>query len=130
MSVVLLTNVTQYAGPGALTALLADGHHVVCHDASFAGEDQRIAFERGSPMAVALAGQRPEDIHAEISQRFGLPKAIVLNDVYPITRNDIEHIPLDDLLATFEAVVLTPIRLTQLFLPAMKKRRSESALCS
>jgi hypothetical protein len=32
--------------------------------------------------------------------RFGLPDAIVSNDVYPITRNDIEAIPIDDLRAT------------------------------
>ena len=124
MSVVLLTNVTQYAGPGALAALLEDGRHVVCHDASFVEDDKRIAFDRGSRMATALAGQRPKDIHAEVTQRFGLPAAIISNDVYPITRNAIERIPVGDLQATFEAVVLTPIRLTQLFLPAMKERHS------
>jgi 3-oxoacyl-[acyl-carrier protein] reductase len=55
--------------------------------------------------------------------RLGLPDAIVSNDVYPITRNEIEAIPADDLRRTFEAIVLTPVRRTQLFLPAMKRRR-------
>ena len=44
--------------------------------------------------------------------------------MYPITKNEIEHIPASDLRATFEAVVMFPIRLTQKFLPAMKARRS------
>jgi hypothetical protein len=51
-----------------------------------------------------------------------VPDAIVSNDVYPITRNDIETIPLDDVRATFEAVVVVPVRLTQLILPAKKER--------
>ena len=50
--------------------------------------------------ATALAGQTPEEIHYEVVSRFGLPDAIVSNDVYPITRNDIEAIPIDDLRAT------------------------------
>jgi hypothetical protein len=32
MALVLLTNVTQYAGPGALDGLLAEGHHVACRE--------------------------------------------------------------------------------------------------
>jgi 3-oxoacyl-[acyl-carrier protein] reductase len=124
MSMVLLTNVEQYAGPGALSALLAAGHQVICHDRSFIEPGDRAAFDNRSPQAMSLTGQSPGEIHAEVLERYGLPAAIVLNDVYPITRNDIERIPSDDLQATFEAVVLTPIRLTQLFLPAMKERKN------
>ena len=123
MALVLLTNATQYAGPGALGGLLAEGHQVACHDASFADAERRGDFDKRAEKANALAGQSPEEIHGEVIARFGLPDAIVSNDVYPITRNDIEAIPVDDFRATFEAVVLTPIRLTQLFLPAMKTRR-------
>jgi 3-oxoacyl-[acyl-carrier protein] reductase len=122
MSVVLLTNVTQYAAPGALTALVEDGHDVVCHDASFIDEAKRETFESRRGRAKALAAQSPEQIYAEAMQKFGLPAAIILNDVYPIARNAIESIPVADLRETFEAVVLTPIRLAQLFLPAMKER--------
>jgi hypothetical protein len=31
MALVLLTNVNQYTGPGALDALLRDGPRVACH---------------------------------------------------------------------------------------------------
>jgi NAD(P)-dependent dehydrogenase (short-subunit alcohol dehydrogenase family) len=54
----------------------------------------------------------------------GLPDAIVSNDAYPITRNEIEHIPIEDLRSMFEAVVMFPIQLTQRFIPKMKARRS------
>jgi hypothetical protein len=57
MSVVLLTNVNAYAGPGALQGLLADGRQVVCHDLAFDGEAARIAFDARSSSAFALAGQ-------------------------------------------------------------------------
>jgi 3-oxoacyl-[acyl-carrier protein] reductase len=122
MALVLLTNVTQYAGPGALEGLQKDGHKIVCHDVSFADAETRADFDKKAMNAIALAGQSPEEIHDEVIARCGLPDSIVSNDVYPITRNDIEAIPADDLRATFEAVVMAPIRLTQLFLPAMKAR--------
>jgi len=48
----------------------------------------------------------------------------VLNDVHPNAPTDIEAIPPDDFRATFEAVVMVPVRLAQLFLPDMKARRS------
>ncbi len=124
MPLVLLTNVTQYTGPGALDALLGDGHTVLCHDAGFADADTRAAFDARPGDAHALEGQTPEAIHAEAVARWGVPDAIVSNDVHPITRNPVEAIPLDDLRATFEAVVVAPVRLAQLFLPAMKERRS------
>ena len=124
MSLVLLTSVTQYTGPGALTGLIADRHTVACSDASFSDPQVRAGFDQRHGTAHALAAQSPESLHEEVISRWGLPDAVVSNDVYPITRNDIEQIPLEDFRATFEAVVMTPVRLTQLFLPAMKARRS------
>jgi NAD(P)-dependent dehydrogenase (short-subunit alcohol dehydrogenase family) len=73
---------------------------------------------------MALSAQTPEEIFVEMLRRAGAPDAIVSNDVYPITRNDIEAIPLTDWRATFEAVVIFPIRLTQAFLPEFKARGS------
>lgn len=123
MSLVLLTNVTQYAGPGALPALLGHGHRVACHDAGFADEAARTAFDAEHSNAFALAAQEPGDLASETIARFALPDAVVLNDVYPITRNAIEDIPPDDFRRTFEAVVMFPVQLVQAILPAMKARR-------
>jgi hypothetical protein len=60
MALVLLTNVTQYARPGALEGLLGDGHHVACHDTSFSDASRRADFDKHSGKATALAGQTPE----------------------------------------------------------------------
>src|SRR5260370_3305186 len=122
MSLVLLTNVHQYAGPGAVAALLQDGHTVACHDASFVDATARAEFQARCP-AHALEAQTPEAVYAEVVARWGIPDAVVSNDVHPIVPNDIEAIPLDHFRATFEAVVMVPIRLTQLFLPDMKALR-------
>jgi NAD(P)-dependent dehydrogenase (short-subunit alcohol dehydrogenase family) len=123
MRKILLTNVTQYCGPGALAHLVRSGAEVWGHDPSFAEPEARARFE-SQGQAMALSAQTPEEIFAETLRRAGAPDAIVSNDVYPITRNDIEAIPLDDWRATFEAVVLFPIRLTQAFLSEFKARRS------
>jgi len=120
---VLLTNARQYCGPGAVTALVRSGARVLCHDASFVSPDARKSFEQETG-ALALGARTPADIHAEVLAAAGLPDAIVSNDVYPITSNAIEDIPLEDFRATFDAVVLFPVALTQAFLPAMKQRRS------
>ena len=60
MALVLLTNVTQYARPGALEGLLGDGHHMACHDTSSSDAGRRADFDKHSGKATALAGQIPE----------------------------------------------------------------------
>jgi NAD(P)-dependent dehydrogenase (short-subunit alcohol dehydrogenase family) len=120
---ILLTNAKDYCGPGATAALVQTGARVYCHDRSFTAEEDRASFERATG-ARALSAQTPADIHAELLAQDVLPDAIVSNDAYPITRNAIEDIPLDDFRATFDALVLFPVQLAQAFLPAMKERRS------
>jgi 3-oxoacyl-[acyl-carrier protein] reductase len=123
MGIVLLTNVKAYAGPGALEALLEAGHIVICHDPSFIDPDERALFQKEFRSAVGISAQSPEEIYATTVNGWGVPDAIVLNDVFPITRQDIGTIPAEDLRNTFEAVVMAPIMLAQLFLPAMRDRR-------
>jgi NAD(P)-dependent dehydrogenase (short-subunit alcohol dehydrogenase family) len=90
---------------------------------SFVDPAAREKFER-EQKAFAFGGQTPGEIFSETVQLAGAPDAIVSNDVFAITRNDIEAIPVSDWRDTFEAVVLFPIRLTQTFLPLFKARRS------
>jgi len=124
MATVLLTNVMQYTGPGALAALLGDGQTVLCHDNSFIEAPQRTAFDKKHAGARALSSQTVRDLHDEVVSKWGCPDGIVLNEAYPITKHSIENIPLDDLRSTFGAIVERPFRLTQLFLPHMKQRKS------
>ena len=126
MSLVLLTNVVEYTGPGTFPCLVNDGHTVVCHDRSFSDRSKRAKFAELNPKGHVLVGQNAEAIYEEAVAKWGIPDAIVLNDAYPIMRNDIEYILMEDLRATFEAVVVFPVRLVQQFIPGMKQRQSGS----
>lgn len=126
MRTVLVTNVTQYAGPGSVLALLQQGMRVVCHDPSFATIDARADFEARNASAVCLAAADPAYIVAELEARGLSADAVVSNDVYPISRTPIGEISLDDLRATFEAVLVFPVDLAQRLLPGMKARGSGS----
>lgn len=126
MGAVLVTHVTQYAGPGAVEALLRDGHLVICHDASFCDEAARRAFEAAHPGCVALAAAEPSEVYLEVLHGVGVPDAVVCNDVHPIRKAPIEELARQEFQSTFEAVVLRPVQLAQLFLPGMKERGSGS----
>lgn len=119
---VLVTNVMQYAGPGAVGSLLRAGGEVLCHDPSFSDPAERTRYESTHAGARCLAALDPEEIYTAVTRDGGTVDALVSNDVYPITRHAIEDIPLDDLRATFEAVLVFPVRLAQLFLPLMRAR--------
>lgn len=121
---VLVTNVTHYAGPGTIPVLLDGGSEILCHDSSFVDPSARAGYADRYPGVLCLDAQTPEEIHAAATRDGLTVDGIVSNDVYPITHTAIEEIPLDDLRSTFEAVLVFPFRLTQLFLPAMQERRS------
>ena len=122
MGTVLVTNVRQYAGPGAVAALLGDHHRVLGHDASFADGAARAAFEAAHPGCMALAAAEPAELQADVLDRFGVPDAVVSNDVHPIAQAPIESLASAEFRSTFEAVVLRPVQLVQQFLPGMKAR--------
>lgn len=126
MTTVLITHVRQYVGPGALPILLRDGATPLCHDASFADPQAARAFEAAHPGAVALCAQTPDALDAEIQGRGVAIDAYIANDVFPNEPRPIEEIPAQTLLASFEALLAFPFRLTQLLLPAMKQRRRGS----
>lgn len=119
---VLVTNATQYAGPGVVDVLCRQGHEVLCHDASFGDAAARAAFAAGG--AVALAGASPEEMRDELAAHGGEPDAIVSNDVFAITPGAVEELAVDGLRASLEALLVFPFRLTQAFLPRMKARRN------
>lgn len=122
MKTVLVTNVTQYAGPGAVKVLHDQGARVVCHDKSFVNEQAVEKFAMGYPKAICLCESDAVGLVSELVERIGPVDAVVSNDVYPITKALIEDVSLDDLRRTFEAVFAFPYQLTQLLLPQMKSR--------
>jgi NAD(P)-dependent dehydrogenase (short-subunit alcohol dehydrogenase family) len=124
MGNVLITHATQYAAPGALPILLREGMQLLCHDAAFDNAKAARAFEKAHPGAIALTGQTPEELVAELSlKKIGID-AVVSNDVFPNTPRAIEDISMETLRNGFEALLVFPFRLTQLLLPAMKRKKS------
>lgn len=120
MDVLLITNVRQYVGPGALPVLLEGSRKVVCHDASFTDPDAARDFESAFPDATVLRAQTPEEIHGELADRGFSVKSFISNDVFPNTPLPIEEVPLEILRRSIDALLIFPYRLTQLLLPAMK----------
>ncbi len=123
MTRALMTNVMHYVGPGARPVLRREGLQLDCHDASFAEAETARAFEAAHPGAVALRGQSPEQLSAELEARGAAIEVFVSNDVYPNTPRPIEEVTLETLRDSLEALYLFPVRLTQLLLPEMKRQR-------
>lgn len=126
MRTILVTNATQYAGPGAVEILVKQNMRVVCHDVAFHDPVARADFKKKYAGAECLESAAPEDIVNELRSLNISVDAVVSNDVYPITNAPIGEIQLEDLRATFEAVLVFPVHLTQLLLPEMKAKKSGS----
>lgn len=126
MRTILVTNATQYAGPGAVDILLEQGQKVVCHDPTFCDSDALQAFQRSFLEAECLQSVDPVSLAAELDTRGIEIAAVVSNDAYPITKEPIEDLSIDILRKTFEAVLVFPIELAKLLLPSMKARKSGS----
>ncbi|MGZ5857456.1 MAG: SDR family oxidoreductase, partial [Burkholderiaceae bacterium] len=124
MANVLITHVQQYTGPGTVPVLLREGMQLLCHDTSFAAADRARAFEAAHPGVIALKGQTPEDLAAELSERQIDIDVVISNDVFPNTPHAIEDISMEILRNSFEALMVFPFRLTQLLLPAMKQKKN------
>jgi len=123
---VLVTNVTQYTGPGVVEALLRQGARVLCHDASFEEPGARASFRESHPGVECLRSMEPRALAAELEENAFSVDAVVSNDVYPITPKPIGEIDPASLRNTFEAVFMFPVQLAQLLLPGMKARGSGS----
>ena len=126
MRTILVTNVTQYAGPGVVEVLARQGSRVVCHDASFLESSARDTFRKSHVGVQCLASVEPNAMVAELEDHAFSVDAVVSNDVYPITPKPIGEIDLEDFRSTFEAVFMFPVQLAQLLLPSMKARENGS----
>ncbi len=122
MRTILVTNVTQYAGPGVVEALLRQGVRVLCHDVSFQATAARDRFGQSHLGVECLHSLEPHALVSELEDRAFSVDAVVSNDVYPITPKPIGEIDPSNLRNTFEAVFMFPVQLAQLLLPSMKAR--------
>lgn len=122
MKNVLITHVNEYTGPGALKTLIKDKMLPICHDLSFSDQNKAQSFEKVHPGAAVLKAQTPEEIYEELMQRQMEIDAVISNDVFPNKPCPIEKVDIRTLQESFDALLLFPFRLSQLLLPAMKKK--------
>ena len=121
---VLMTHVCQYTGPGSVPVLLREHGRLFCHDLSFADPAKAHAFALANPGAVALAGQTPEALVAELQAAGVGIDTVIHNDAHPNHPMPVEQIPAAIWQASFEALLIFPLRLSQLFLPTMQAAKS------
>jgi NAD(P)-dependent dehydrogenase (short-subunit alcohol dehydrogenase family) len=126
MRTVLVTNVTQYTGPGVVQTLLRQGARVLCHDASFQSAAVREAYTLDHQGVRCLRGQAPDELLAELQALALSVDAVVSNDVHPNSPEPIGEISAANLRDTFEAVFMFPLQLAQLMLPGMRARGTGS----
>lgn len=135
--VAFLTNATEYAGPGAVGALLSDGWQLYCHDRKFSDAADREQFEVANPGAVASEAPDVESFVGMGVARFGTIDALVSNDVpvgtqYVSSKGSGRDAKVPDPLVDFElyldSLVMEPVRLLRAALPVMRSARSGSIL--
>ena len=119
---VLMTHVCHYTGPGTVPILLRNHGRLYCHDRSFADPALAQRYEHENPGTVALRGQTPSELAAELGHLGIAIETVVLNDVHPNTPMPIEAIPIAMFQEAFAALMLFPVELTQQLLPSMKAR--------
>ena len=120
--VAVVTNVTRYAGPGAVSALGRAGYTVVCHDEDLVEEVPRAEFEANHRGAVACGSKTPQGAIGQAIKRYGRVDLLVSNDVYPLQYLPLEACEAADLRRAIEALVVTPVSLVAKAAAEMKRQ--------
>ena len=122
--VALVTNATGYAGPGAVTGLLADRMIVACADPSFVDPGVATSFVAGRSDLHALGEVDPQALIGAVLQRFGRIDALISNDIIPEPLRPIDGSTAADFREALEQGVVYPFELSQAVLPHMRERGS------
>lgn len=121
--VLLISNVTRFAGRATTALALREGAKVVAHDPSFTDATRRAAFEAEFAGAHAADGQASHHIVQAALDRHGRIDALVNNDAYPALRAPIVDAQLGKLREALEAMVVQPFELTQKVVPILRAQR-------
>jgi len=135
--VAFVSNVRQFAGPGTVAALAADGFTVVCHDRAFADPERRAAWAEEHPGLEVLADKEPDAAVAAAIAAHGRLDVVVTNDLIfsgmygdppeppepgeaifrPIA---LEDATVEEFRATLEALTVRPFAVCRAALPTLK----------
>jgi NAD(P)-dependent dehydrogenase (short-subunit alcohol dehydrogenase family) len=119
--VALVTNATGYAGPGAVTGLLAEQMIVACADPSFADEELAADFVEGRGDLLAFSETEPKLLVNAVLARCGRIDALISNDIIPEPLRPIDGSTAADLRQVLEQGVVYPFELSQAVLPHMRQ---------
>jgi len=135
--VALLTNASQYAGPGTADALAHDGWILFCHDDGFVSGETRASHEAANPGRIASGAQTAASFVSEALERFGRIDALISNDIPKGVRLALDDpeaasaAPSDaDPFSNYEAMIDSllhePVRLLRAALPSMQAAKQGS----
>ena len=139
--VAIVTNVTEYAGPGSARALADAGYVVACHDPTFIHPQTRAQFTAVNGGLLAMEEQSPHDLVAAVINAHGRIDVVVSNDFIPGSHFDpapetpspgtpslrsqrLEDMDVVEFRATLEELLIRPFLLAQSVIGAMKERGS------
>ncbi|MET0983943.1 MAG: SDR family oxidoreductase [Steroidobacteraceae bacterium] len=122
--IAVVTNVSDYAGPPAVAALVADGFHVLGHSPRFADATARREFESEHPHRIASATESVEDVVKEALERFGRIDVAISNDAGETRQGPIQERSTQDFRNVLEAFTVAPFRLISAVVPHMRAQSS------
>ncbi|SFC50454.1 SDR family oxidoreductase [Tropicimonas isoalkanivorans] len=120
--VALVTNASGFAGPGAVTGLLAGGFRVYAQDLSFSDAEAWDAFAQGRAALEAVTSDDPTEVIGHVAARESLLDAIVSNDHYPAPSALPDCADLTEFDANYRALARAPFALIQQALPILTRQ--------
>lgn len=121
-SIALVTNVKDFVGPPAVTALIESGFKVIAHDPAFLDADEKVKYQAEHPGTVAVDIQEPKELIHYIWDEYKVVDVLFSNDTYPAIHGPIEEASIQGLYTTLENVLVYPFKLMQTAIPKLKKQ--------
>ena len=118
----LVTNVQDFVGPPAVTALLESGFKVIAHDPAFLDSDEKKKYQDEYPDTVAIDIQDPKELIRHVWDRYKTVDVLFSNDTYPAIHVPIDEANIQDLYATIESLLIYPFKLMQEAIPKLKNQ--------
>lgn len=116
----LVTNCADFAGPAAVDGLLGAGWRVFAHDRGFTDAAAWEAFAAGRTGLDRVMATEPEAVIAEVFDRAERLDCLVSNDHWPAQLQATDTLPVSDLRANLERLVVDPFVLIGAAAPHLK----------
>jgi 3-oxoacyl-[acyl-carrier protein] reductase len=122
--VALVTNVHEYAGPSAVSALSSMGMVVACHDERFVEEQARSAFAREHPGTDARGESEPAGLVEAVLRDHGRLDVVVSNDIAVPPRRPFDEVTVEEYREVLERLTVRPFAIAKAAVPHMAERGS------